>query len=137
MAATFEVGILRGRTETVDLTLVQGDGSTGTSIATGDIVRAKLYRRDDQVPDLDIRSGSATANGSVITHLTAIPTPVDTSAQVRIKFAQGDTDGLLPGAYTLEVFVVDDSETSPADAALGGAIGTLHLLSSAGGDIDS
>lgn len=135
MPALFEVAVVRGRTETIDLTLTQGDGSTGASVASGDVVRVKLYRRDDQTPDLELASGQTTANGSTVTHLTAVPTPANTAAQVRVKLAQADTDGLQPGQYTLEAFIVDDSETSPVDAALGGAIGTVHILGSGGGDI--
>ena len=126
---SFVVTFHKGRTSDHTVTLFETNGTTALAIAVTDVVRFKMYRRDGDTPDLDIDSVAATANGSVVTVDTTNP------ASVTLRIAQGDTSGLVPGAYRAEILVIDDSETDPADAVKMAEMGIANVLSTGGGDV--
>ena len=123
----FELKAHANRTQDFTIALFENDGSTAIVLTGTDVVRVKVGRADD-TPNLDIDSVGATANGSVVTIDTLNP------ASVTLRLAQGDTTSLL-GLYDVEVSIVDDSETAPADAIKAAEYGSLSVLASQGGDI--
>lgn len=129
MARSIRLSALQGRTRDFTLTLYEADGTTGVALAAEDVVRVKIGLRG-ATPLLDLDSVAATSNGSLVT-ITSIVAP----AVCTLRLAQGDLSSLFPGAYDLEVSVVDDSETAPADAIKSATQGVLHVLPSMGGDV--
>lgn len=130
MAATFEWTIYQNRTTKRIVNLFESDGTTGVALAVTDVVRFKMGRRIGGTPDLDLDTVAPTANASGVDVVTS-PAP----AQVRVTLAQADLTSLVPGVYNAEVIVVDDSEPSPANAALVASIGVVNLIGSMAGDI--
>lgn len=130
MAAYFELHQPRGRTRDHSITLYETDGSTGIVLSATDVVRVKVHSGNAQTPGLELLSGESTANGSTVTvvQLTA-------PANVTLRIAQADTTAWVLGVYEVEVIVVDDSETAPANAALHALGGLLYLTGSGGGDL--
>jgi hypothetical protein len=124
----FAENVYAGRTRDYSISLYENDGTTVLQLAAGDVVRVKIGRGND-VPDLDLDSAAASPNGSSVTvdNLTTVP-------QVTLRLAQGDTDDLL-GTYDVDVSVVDDSETTPADAIKHAEQGCLYVLPTQAGDV--
>ncbi len=130
MAASFEWTIYQNRTAKRIVNLFESDGTTGVALAATDVVRFKMGRRIGSAPDLDLDTVAPTVNASGVDVVTN-PAP----AQVRVTLAQADLTSLVPGVYNAEVIVVDDSEPSPANAALVASIGVVNLIGSMAGDI--
>ena len=130
MAASFEWTIYQNRTAKRLVNLFESDGTTGVALASTDVVRFKMGRRIGSTPDLDLDTVAATTNKSGVDVVTS-PAP----ARVRVTLAQADLTSLVPGVYNAEVIVIDDSEPSPADAALVASIGVVNIIGSMGGDI--
>jgi hypothetical protein len=126
---SFEITVPRRRTCDKSVAIFEADGSTPIVLEATDAVRFKMYRRDQGIPVLEVDSGSATANGSRITVEDLDP------ARVTLRIAEGDTADLNPGTYDAEIAVVDDSETSPADATKLADSGVVHLLATGGGTL--
>lgn len=124
---SFSIKCHANRTQDFTITLFENDGSTALVLTATDVVRVKVGRSGD-TPDIDIDSIADTANGSRVTIDTLNP------ASVTLRLAQGDTAS-LDGIYDIEVLVVDDSETSPADAIKAAEYGVLSVIASQAGDI--
>ena len=129
---TFAHQLLRGRTEDVEFFLYDADDSP-LGLAVSDVVRFKLGTSEVATPALDLDSVAATTNGSVVT-VNTIGSAGVTPAKVTVRFAQADT-ATLSGKYYGELDVVDDSETSPANAIKPAGQGTITFAGSMGGDI--
>ena len=129
---SFYYVIEKNRTVDVVHLLYEDDGSTSVTLAADDVVRFKMGRRDGAQPSLDLDSAGDTSNGSGVTvdELGTSPT-----AQATIRFAQGDTSGLVAGVYEAEISVVDNSETSPTDAIKSFEFGTVAVLETLGGSV--
>lgn len=97
-----------GRTADFTIELFESDGTTAFNLQTSDNVRIKIGRGQEE-PVLDLDSADPTPNGSAVTFTNA-------TNDVALRLAQGDTQDLEPGAYDLEITVVDASETAPVDA---------------------
>ncbi len=130
MAVSFELHQPRGRTRDHQIVLYETDGSTGIVLAATDVLRVKIFRGNNQTPDLELFDVSDTANSSGIT-ITQRTAP----ATATLRIAQGDTANLPLGVYGVDIIVVDDSETAPANAAKQAMGGLLYLTSSGGGDL--
>ncbi len=130
MASSFEITIYVGRTCDYQFTLRDAN-SDGVLISASDVVRFKLGRGDNATPDLDLRSGDATGNGSTITidQLTA-------PAKATVRIAQNDAAELAPGTYRGELLLVDDSEDAPADAIKLASLGVVYVVGGLGGNVD-
>ena len=126
----FTVTFVKNRTSDDTITLYESDGTTGITLAATDVVRFKMYRRDTSTPDLDIDSAADSTNGSGIT-----VDQLASAAIATLRIAQADTAGLVPGPYRAEILVVDDSETTPANAVKSAEQGVAYVLSSGGGDV--
>jgi hypothetical protein len=123
----FELTILQTRTEDFSGTLLDSQGE-GVAIGETDALRFKLGRAG-ATPVLDL-NGTATAAGSVVT-VTQRSAP----ASYSLRFAQGDTAGIDPGAYDAELLLVVDTETAPDNAAKLVECGIVHVLPSLGGSV--
>lgn len=124
---SFEIIAKANRTGDYTISLYESDGTTAIVLADTDAVRIKISRAGTVA--LDIESTNDTANSSGITIDTTDP------AVCTLRLAQGDLSG-MQSAYDVEVLVVDDSETAPADAIKEAETGVLHVIPTAGGDID-
>ena len=116
-----------GRTADYAIELFESDGTTDFPIQLTDNIRIKIGRGSDE-PVLDLDSADPTPNGS------AVAFSVGTN-DVTLRLAQLDTAGLEPGAYDLEIAVVDASETAPADAIKHVQDGVLFLHPAMGGSV--
>lgn len=130
MAATFEQLAYKTRTQDFSISLYEADGTTGVGLESGDRVRVKIGRGDAATPTLDLVSGTATANGSKVT-VNSLVSP----AAITLRLAQGDLALMRLGPYDVNVLVVDDSETAPADAIKHAQYGVLHVVGSLGGNV--
>lgn len=127
-----EITLYQGRTTDYQFTIYEDDGSTEVALAATDVVRFKLWSREDAAsPNLDLDSVSATSSGSVVTvDQTTAP------AKATVRVAQGDASDLIPGlVYAGELSVVDDSETSPTDAIKHVQSCVVHVIGMPGGDV--
>lgn len=126
----FEITAYRTRTRDFQGSIFESDGTTRVVLAATDVVRFKAGR-GTATPDIELRSGASTANGSTVTieNLNADP-------QYTVRLAQADLAALVAGIYDAEIMVVDDSATAPADAILHVESGSLILLDTLGGNID-
>ena len=124
-----ELVIERRRTVDYQFTIYQSDGTTGVTLASGDVVRFKAFLEDGTVV-LDLDSVAATSNGSLVTiDNTTAP------ARATVRFAQADVTAMTKPMYFGELLVVDDSEESPPDAIKRAAHGKLRMYGSASGDV--
>lgn len=130
MASSFELHQPRGRTRDHQIVLYETNGSTGIVLAATDVLRVKIFRGNNQTPALDIFDVSDLANSSGIT-ITQRTAP----ATATLRITQADTASLPLGVYEVDIIVVDDSETAPADAAKQAMSGLLYLTGSGGGDL--
>ena len=128
---SFEITLHRGRTEQHTINLYESNGTTSITLAVADVVRFKMWRRDQSTPDLDIDSAAATTNGSVVTVDELGADPV---AQVTLKTAEGDMDSIAPGVYDAEFIVQDDSGSDPANPAIPVEQGVVYVMATGGGD---
>jgi len=127
---SFESKAYAGRT--LDLTVtIKTDSGGYLQLAADDVVRVKIGRVGAVALDLD--SVAATANGSVVT-VDEVGDGSATHATVTVRLAQGDLTGLR-GTYSMEILVVDNSETAPADAVKAAEIGVLHIIPTQDGDV--
>jgi hypothetical protein len=126
---SFEITFPRGRTSDQAISIFESDGQTPIVLTSTDVVRFKLYRRDQAAPLLEIDSAAATAEGSVVTIEQLEP------ARVVLRVAQGDTANLAPGAYDAEVDVIDDSDAAPDNAVKLAERGVAHIAATGGGEI--
>jgi len=126
---SFEASVTRNRTADKKVRIFEADGTTPVVLAAEDVVRFKLYRRDQSDPVIDVDSAADTPNGSGIQVDQLDP------AEVTLRLAQGDTAPLDPGVYDAEICVVDASETNPPQAIKAVESGVVYLLPSAGGDV--
>lgn len=126
----FEIIAYCGRTCDFTVTLYQVDGATPADFITGDTVRVKIGRQNAAAPLLDLSSDGATANGSSVTASNG-------SDVVQLRLAQADTASALPGAYEIEITVVDNNDTkvNGAPPIKSAAWGTVHLIGSLGGGV--
>lgn len=124
---SFNIRIYRNRTRDYTVTLYEADGTTELSLAASDVVRMKIGS-DGATPLLDLDSIDATPAGSKVTF-----TP--STGDCTVRLAQGDVNGLSPGAYDCEILVIDNSETAPADAAKHAEYGVLFVHPTMGGDL--
>jgi len=117
---------------TTDWTIAIKTASGGyLQLAATDVVRVKVSRAGTTILDLD--SVAASSNGSSVT-VDELGDGSTTYASVTLRLAQGDTAS-LQGTYDVEVAVVDDSETTPADAIKTAERGVLHIVPSGDGDV--
>ncbi len=123
----FEVHAYAGRTRDFTVPIFEADGTTSIALVSGDVVRCKVGR-GTATPDLDIDSVAALAGGSFVTIDVLDP------ASVTVRLAQADTLS-LSGIYDVEVSVVDDSETAPADAIKAAEKGSIGFSPAPAGDI--
>ena len=123
-----EIEAIAGRTVDYDAAIYEGDGRTALNIAADDKVRFKLADTENGTPTLDIVSGTPTANGSTVTISGTTP------GTCTVRLAQGDTS-TLSGTKYWELILIDNSETSPADAAKTICYGTMVFKPSMGGSI--
>ncbi len=123
---SFEVFFNRRRTESQVITLYQEGGTLGLTLNLADVVRFKMYRRDQATPILDVDSVAATSGGSVI-----VITQVASAAVVTLTMGQEDLN-IDPGTYESEVSVVDSGDGYKIKLA---ELGVVHVLGTGGGDI--
>lgn len=123
----FEISIKQNFTSDFTVSLYQPDGSTAADLVTGDTVRVKIGRGNGATPALSLTSDQATANGSSVTFSSGTDV-----ASVRI--AQADTASIWPGAYDMEVSVVDNADTKVNGASPVKYVdtGTIHVMPSSG-----
>ncbi|MCH8145954.1 MAG: hypothetical protein IIA55_14675 [Gemmatimonadetes bacterium] len=129
---SFSVRFNKNRTSDDVLSLFETDGTTSVTLAASDVVRFKIYRRDQATPVLDLDSAAPSSNDSKITVDELGPSP---TASVTIRVSQADALAIDPGVYSAEVSVVDDSETDPANAIKHFQNGYVFMAGTGGGDI--
>lgn len=123
----FHLTVYQGRTKDFSVSLKQVNGSA-FGLAVDDVVRLKVGRTGDE-PLIDISSIAPTANGSSLAFTTG-------DSIVAIRFGGSDLAAIPGGSYDIEVGVVDNSETSPADAFKLAAIGVLSVIQTLGGETE-
>ncbi len=126
-----ELTIVKRSTQDLLFVIYEDDGTTGVTLTATDQARFKMWITADAAPALDL-SNSATVNGSSCT-----VTQTSSPAEVTVRLAQGDTGGLTGGGvYHALIGIVDDSETTPADAFKVCGIGKIRVKPSPTGDYD-
>ena len=128
MPASISLTAHHNRTSDYILDLFEANGTTVISIAATDVIRIKIGRCRGEVPDLDLDSVGATANGSIVGF-------TEDTNDVTLRLAQGDLNDMTPGTYCMEILIVDDSESAPDDAIKHAQDGVLHLIGQMAGDI--
>lgn len=129
-----EVEAVAGRTEDFEWSAYEGDGRTPVEFASDDKVRFKLGDSEsDNAPTLDLVSGTPTLAGSSVS-ITSLGSAGSSPATGRVRLAQGDTTTLTGKKYW-ELLLVDNSETSPADACKVICRGTMLFRGSQGGSV--
>jgi hypothetical protein len=129
MIMSFLMVTYRNRTRDFDVQVKSPSGGY-VVLAADDVVRIKIHRNGTIVLDLD---NVATGNGSY-SQVTTQGDGASAHAQATLRLAQGDVQ-TLKGTYEVEVAVVDNSETSPADAIKSCETGVLEVVETPGGDI--
>lgn len=124
---SFLITAHRNRTRDYTIDLFEPDRTTPVLLAATDVVRVKIGR-GTSIPSLDLDSVAATANGSVVAFTTG-------TNDVTLRLAQADLLAMTAGVYDVEVAVVDDSETAPANAVKHVEWGCLSLQDTMAGDI--
>lgn len=115
-----------GRTIEFDITLTDANANAITidTIGDTDTVRVKIGRLDE-TPKLDLASsGSGTSTVTVLDQTT-------NTGQVRLRLDQTDMASLGPGAWEIEVAVVDDSDAEKIKHAETGVL-MVHPTPSGG-----
>ncbi len=129
---SFFVRFNKNRTSDDTVNLLETDGTTSLTLAATDVVRFKVYRRDQAIPLLDLDSAAASANDSSITVDELGPSP---TASVTVRVAQADLLEMDPGIYRGEISIVDDSETAPVNAIKLAKDGVVSVSGTGGGNI--
>lgn len=131
-AVSFRLVVHRGRTRDFTLDLFEVDGTTPITLAADDVVRVKVYRGNAAEPILDLDSIAPSLAGSTVEFTAG-------TNDVQLRIAQGDTSDLNPGAYDVDVDVVDNSDhmgTSPqANAVKHAETGVAHVMGAAEGEM--
>ncbi len=122
----FQIFAEANRTKDYTISIKSPDEDYVT-LESSDVVRVKIGRVGTVALDL---SETATANGSVVTQ-TENGDGSATHAQVTLRLAQADTID-LKGIYSIEVNVVDDSDSDLIKAV---DYGCVIFLGSLGGSI--
>ena len=125
----FELFFYKNRRSDEVVSLYQDDGTTSASLQASDVVRFKMYRRDQATPTLDLDSVAATANGSIV---TVDELGLEPTAQATITVMSADIASVALGPYTAEIVVVDDSASDEPRLVDSGVV---HILQSGGGDV--
>lgn len=125
MASLFQVQAWKGRTRDFEVSLVEADGTTAFTLSGDDTVRVKIGKTGSE-PILDLDSTTDESGYSGISF-----TPGDSTATVRLGT---DTDSMTPGAYNIEVMVVDNSDDAPPDAVKHAQSGIFYLFGTLSGD---
>jgi len=128
---SFEIKAYANRTADYTIT-IKTDAGGYVQLEATDVVRVKIGRVG-ATPDLDIDSVAATSNGSLVT-VDQVGDGSSVHASVTLRLAQADLTA-LQGVYDCEVLVVDDSETSPANAIKAAEYGIVGILLSQAGDV--
>ena len=123
----FLINAWKNRTADYSIQLFEADGTTELVLAAADSVRIKIGRTG-ATPNLDLKSGAATSNGSV-------PSFTVGTNDVTLRIGQADLSSIVPGAYDMEVLVVDDSETAPDNAIKHVQFGVLMVHDSQTGAV--
>lgn len=127
-----EIEVYSGRTEDLPFAIYDEDG-VALGIAVTDVVRFKLASGAGATPTLDLDSVAASAQGSIVV-ISARGTSGSVPASGYVRIAQGET--LTVKKYAdCELALVDDSETSPADAIKVFGRGAIVVKASPGGDV--
>jgi len=121
---SFFVRFNKNRTSDDVISLLEADGITSATLAATDVVRFKVYLRDQATPLLELDS-----IGSEITVDELGPSP---GASVTLRVTQTNTASLDPGIYMGEISVVDDSDS---DFIKHAESGVVFLSGTGGGDI--
>jgi hypothetical protein len=119
--ASIHIAAHRNRTGDYTFTLFESDGLTPFLLQQSDDVRIKIGRGEAE-PLLDLSSDDPDPSGSLITF-----TP--NQNLVGLRLASGSTRPLEPGAYDLELVVVEGDESgidSPAPRHVQYAVLFLH-----------
>jgi len=122
----FQIHVYKNRVVDYDVNLFEDDGTTEVTLLSDDVVRVKIGRGGG-TPDLDLSSIEPESGGSSVTFTAA-------SNDVTVRFGT-DTADLEPGAYDVELAVVDNSETAPADAIKHAEYGVMVLHPTMGGEV--
>lgn len=127
----FELILHKSRSAVYDIDLYTEDGSTGMFLDTGDTVRVILYRRVSSTPVLNLLSGAAaTANGSIVTVTSTVPTPDGTVPRIRLSIGQGDLSTVIASAPLTVEINTRDANGVVTNALLGPVMGIAHVLDS-------
>jgi len=121
---SFFLRLNKNRTSDDTVSLFEVDGTTSVTLAASDVVRLKVYRRDQATPVLDLDSV-----GSEITVDELGPSP---TASVTVRVTQTDTENLDPGIYQGEISIVDDSDS---DFIKHAESGIVFISGTGGGDV--
>ena len=114
--SSFSETLVAGRTRNFTGTLVDANGDE-IAITAGSNVRFKMFRRVGTVPVLDL-GGTATPNGSIVTFTSS-------SGDYAVRIDQGDSSGISPGPYSVEVSLVDHGDSDKIKHAQFGVITVL------------
>lgn len=135
-----EVEVYAGLTEDLVWTclLYEADGATAAKLASGDVLHFVLSERTRGEPAdelLNVTSSSANANGSKVFVTSEGSVDPHEAASGYVRLGQADTDAIVDAwadsvmekRLVAEMFYLDDSESSPADAKKLMARGVVHL----------
>jgi hypothetical protein len=120
-----------GHTEDFNWAIYKSDGKTGEGIAADDVVRFKLADTPGGAPILDLNSSAPTLNGSRV-FVDTIGVSGSVPAAGRVRIAQADSIN-FSGEKHFELNLVDNSESSPADAIKSICFGTMPFKPTQGG----
>lgn len=128
---SFLIHVYSRRTRDYSFTLFEADGTTELVLAAEDSVLIKIGSNGG-TPILDLSSKADTAAGSGVDFTAG-------SGDCTLRLAQDDIlpASLPAGSYDVEVNVVDDSETLPADAVKHAEYGVLTVHPTQMGDLNS
>lgn len=123
-----EINAYQNRTIDFTGTLLQADGTTALALAAGDKLRVKIGVTGN-TPLIDMVSPTETASGSSVTITATSP------AAYALHLAQGDMT-MAPGAYDIEIIVIDSAEDDPANAAKQAVdYGIIHVIGTQAGTL--
>jgi len=110
------VTVYKGRTRDFTLTVRNVDGDI-VPFSSGDVMRLKIGRVGS-IPLLDLDSAAVSSNGSSI----------QASNPSSVSLAQEDLDLLEAGIYTVEVGIVDDSDSDKFKHAETGVFSLIETM---------
>jgi hypothetical protein len=115
----------RGRDVNFSLDLFESDGETPIVLAIEDQVLVKIGRDNGDDPILDCNSATPLATASVVSFSAG-------GSAVTFRLAASETAGLSPGAYVVEVDLIDSADDDAFQWVQSGVLSVLDSL--AGGD---